>query len=69
MPMAMNPRRLVLVCCRHCLQPIMLVGAAADVELASLRDHLRDCVPGQPLAHQPDADGVLRHFRLVGDDG
>ncbi len=52
--MAMNPRQLVLVSCRHCLRPIMLGGEIADLELAPLQDHLSDCVA--PQAARPPAE-------------
>ena len=60
-------RRLVLVSCRHCLRPVTLAGAIDDRERAALRAHLRGCAVRLPVDQGPNADEVLRHFRIVGD--
>jgi hypothetical protein len=61
--------QLLLVSCRYCLRPVMLTGRIADPELAELGHHLRYCGPREPSAQRSGVDEVLRHFRVVGDQG
>jgi hypothetical protein len=67
--MAVNPRLLLLVSCRHCLRPVTLAAGMADLELATLEKHLHDCVPGEAGHPTGKRDDVLGHFRMAGDRG
>ena len=59
---------LLMVSCRHCLRPVMLVRRFGDPEVAELERHARYCGPRPPFAREdPHPSEVLRHFRVVGD--
>lgn len=60
-----HPRPLLMVSCRHCLRPITLASEVNDQERAALQRHLRGCAVRAPIDEGPDADAVLRHFRIV----
>ena len=54
-----------LVSCRHCQRPVMTVFWT-DEELRALREHLRQCAPGDLGADSDEGDDeTLRHFRVV----
>ena len=65
--MALSLQPLLLVSCRHCLRPITLAGGIADLPLAQLDAHVRECAPGEPPGWAGDPDWLERHFRIVGD--
>jgi hypothetical protein len=65
--MSLDPNRLLLVSCRHCLRPISLTGEIDDLERAALRDHVRGCVTADRMELDIESDELLRHFRIAGD--
>jgi hypothetical protein len=65
--MSNDPKRLLLISCRHCLRPIALTSEIDDLELDALRRHVRGCVTTDSVELRLELDEVLRHVRIAGD--
>lgn len=64
--MSPDPRRLLLVSCRHCLRPVSLAGEIDEMEREELRRHVRGCATTGAVEVGFEPDDVLRHFRIDG---
>jgi hypothetical protein len=62
---AEGPRRRFVVSCKYCGRQLLSVDCIRDPEITVLVDHLRACVPSEPLGATPMLGDVMSRVQVA----